>query len=154
MELRDRVNDYEAATSEALRAIEAATLEALDRHAPGEWSARQIIHHLADSEAQSYARLRRLIAEPSDSLIQGYDEAAWAASSVLGYEELPVEPSVEVFRCVRQSSLVILRRLGDADLERQGVHSESGRYTLNDWLNIYTRHASDHAEQLRAALSS
>ena len=154
MELRDRVHDYEAATGEALRAIEEAPTEALDRHAPGEWCARQIIHHLADSEAQSYARLRRLIAEPSGSLIQGYDEAAWATSSVLGYEELPIEPSVEVFRAVRQSSLVILRRLSDADLEREGVHSESGRYTLNDWLNIYTRHASDHAEQLRAALSS
>ena len=154
MELRDRVNDYEAATSEALRTIEEAPVEALDRHAPDAWSARQIIHHLADSEAQSYARLRRLIAEPSGSLIQGYDEAAWAVSSVLGYEELPVEPSVEVFRAVRQSSLVLLRRLSDADLERQGVHSESGSYTLNDWLNIYTRHASDHAEQMRAALSS
>jgi len=154
VDLRERVDDYEAATSEALGVIEAATVGLLDRHAKGEWSARQIIHHLADSEAQSYARLRRLIAEPAGSLIQGYDEAAWASSPVLGYEALPVEHSVEVFRAVRQSSLVILRRLDDVDLERHGVHSESGRYTLNDWLNIYTRHAREHAEQLRAALTS
>ena len=154
MELHQRVNDYESATNEALRAIEEATPELLDRHAEGEWSARQIVHHLADSEAQSYARLRRLIAEPAGSLIQGYDEAAWARSAVLGYEKLPVEHSVEVFRAVRRSSLVILRRLSEPDLERHGVHSESGRYSVDDWLNIYTRHARDHAEQLRAALGS
>jgi len=154
VELRERVNDYELATIEALGAIEEATGEALDRHAHGEWSARQIIHHVADSEAQSYARLRRLIAEPAGSFIQGYDEAAWASSPVLGYQELPVEHSIAVFRAVRQSSLDILRRLSDGDLERHGEHSESGRYTLDDWLRIYTRHARDHAEQLRAALSS
>jgi hypothetical protein len=39
-------------------------------HAENEWSARQCIHHMADSEAQSYARLRRLVAEPEGSIIQ------------------------------------------------------------------------------------
>ena len=154
MNLQQRVNDYESATNEALRAIEEATFELLDRHHEGEWSARQIIHHLADSEAQSYARLRRLIAEPAGSLIQGYDEAAWANSSTLGYQQLPVEHSVEVFRAVRRASLDVLRRLPERDLERHGEHSESGRYTLSDWLGIYTRHARDHAAQLRAALSA
>lgn len=36
---------------------------------------RQVIHHVADSATQSYARLRRLLAEPLGSIIQGDDES-------------------------------------------------------------------------------
>ena len=154
MSLQERVNDYEAATSEALRAFEAITLEQLDRHEGGSWNARQVIHHLADSESHSYTRLRRLLAEPPGSLIAGYDEGAWAECPALGYEQLPVEHSIEIFRAVRRGSLDVLRRLNDRDLSRYGEHSESGHYTLDDWLHVYTRHPRDHAEQLRAALAS
>ena len=154
MQLQARVNDYEAATNEVLRAFDEVTFERLDRHAEGSWSARQIIHHLADSETQSYLRLRRLLAEPAGSLIQGYDEEAWAANSSLGYEQLPVEHAMDVFRAVRRGSLDVLRRLHERDLARYGEHSESGRYSLDVWLHIYTRHPRDHAEQMRQALTS
>jgi hypothetical protein len=43
---------------------------------------------IADSEAQSYARIRRLLAEPLGSVLQGYGEAAWANNATFGYEEL------------------------------------------------------------------
>ncbi len=86
----------------------------IDRHVEGGWSARQVIHHLADSEAQSYARLCVVSSpNPAGSLIQGYDEAAWAQSDELGYQELPVEHSLAVFRAVRAASLDVLRRLGE-----------------------------------------
>ncbi|MDE3007962.1 MAG: DinB family protein [Acidobacteriota bacterium] len=154
MNLQSRVNDYEAATHEVLRVFDEVTFERLDRHAEGSWSARQIIHHLADSETQSYLRLRRLIAEPTGSLIQGYDEGAWASNHTLGYEQLPVEHAMDVFRAVRRATLDVLRRLQERDLARYGEHSESGRYTLDLWLHIYTAHPRDHAEQLRQALAS
>ncbi len=154
MNLHQRVNDYESATNEALRAFDAVTFELLDRHLEGAWSARQVIHHLADSETHSYTRLRRLLAEPAGSLIQGYDEGAWAECSALGYQQLPVEHAIEIFRAVRRGSLDVLRRLHDRDLARYGEHSESGRYSLDVWLRIYTEHPRDHAEQLRAALAS
>src|SRR5256885_1400656 len=44
----------------------------LDRRpAAGEWTARQVVHHLADSEMTSAIRLRRLLAE-DDPVIAGY----------------------------------------------------------------------------------
>jgi hypothetical protein len=48
-------------------------------HAPadGGWSAREVIHHLADSEMTSAIRLRTLLAEDSP-MIQGYDEEEFA----------------------------------------------------------------------------
>ena len=88
--------DYESATNEFLVAVKSITPEQFDRRVEGGWTPRQVIHHVADSEAQSYARLRRLLAEPAGVEIQGYDEGLWARSPLLGYEELPVEHSLSL----------------------------------------------------------
>ncbi len=151
----DEIADaYAQATEEFELLAFALPPELLDSGQPGEWSARQIIHHVADSEAQSYARLRRLVSEPEGSIIQGYDEGAWAECEALGYESLPVENSLAVYRAVRASSLDVLRRLSPADLDRAGVHTESGPYSVRTWITNYTAHPIDHADQLRRALEA
>jgi hypothetical protein len=154
MTLSDDVAAYSMATSQFLHDAAIVNDDNLDRHVDGGWSARQVIHHVADSEAQSYARLRRLLAEPPGSVIQGYDEAAWAECEQLGYRDLPITHSLEVFTAVRLASLDVLGRLRQADLERHGEHSESGRYTLATWLEIYTQHPRAHAAQLIEAVNS
>jgi hypothetical protein len=154
MSLTDDVAAYSMATSQFLHDATVVNDENLDRHVQGGWSARQVIHHLADSEAQSYARLRRLLAEPAGSVIQGYDEAAWAESPALGYKDLPIAHPLEVFKAVRLASLDVLSRLRESDLERYGEHTDSGRYTLATWLEIYTQHPRAHAEQLLEAVNS
>ncbi len=108
-----------------------------------------VIHHVADSETNAYVRLRRLLAEPSGTTIQGYDQDHWAR--VLHYDR-PVGGSIALFRAVRDSSAELLDLITDADLTRSGVHTESGPYTLEDWLVNYVAHPHDHAAQIRAAL--
>jgi hypothetical protein len=115
------------------------------------WTPRQVIHHVADSEAQSYARLRRLIAEPG-TMIQGYNEAKWAENEFLGYKNTPIENSISVIASVRESSYRLLLRLSDEALNNSGVHSESGEYTVGDWIATYTRHPIEHAEQIKKHL--
>jgi hypothetical protein len=154
MRIEESVHAYEHSTEYFLKQVLAVNAQNIDRRVADGWTARQVIHHIADSEAQSYARLRRLLAEPEGSLIQGYDEAAWAQCDQLGYEELPVEHSLDVFRAVRASSLDVLQRLRQRDLERYGEHSESGRYTLAHWLEIYTEHPRAHAAQLLEAVNA
>jgi hypothetical protein len=61
MDLKEAVNSYAQATTEFLSVANELTESHLDASDSGGWSARQVIHHVADSEAQSYARLRRLI---------------------------------------------------------------------------------------------
>jgi hypothetical protein len=152
MELNDYARDYEASTQYFIDSITALSEADLDQSKPGGWSPRQVIHHLADSEAQSYARIRRLIAEPLGSQLQGYDESAWAKNGTLGYKELPVEHSLAVFRSVRAASLDIIKRLTLTDLDRYGEHSERGRFTIQDWLRGYSKHPRDHAGQIAEAL--
>jgi hypothetical protein len=154
MKVEESVHAYEHATEYFLKEALLVNAQNIDRHVEGGWSARQVIHHIADSEAQSYARLRRLIAEPVGSVIQGYDEAAWAQCVQLGYQELPTEHSLAVFRAVRAASLDVLRRLSEQDLERYGEHSESGRYTLATWVDVYTEHPRAHAAQLVEAVNA
>lgn len=142
---------YRAATAEFLEAALAVAPEDLDRHHPEGWSARQIIHHLADSETQSYLRVRRMLAEPHP-VIQGYDEEAWAECATLGYTELPVEVSLRVYEAVRAASAGVIDRMTLADLERTGNHTERGDITVAHWLDMYTRHPREHAQQLAHAL--
>jgi hypothetical protein len=149
--LAERVRAYRAATQRFIAVASALSDADLDRRPPEPdgWTPRMVIHHVADSETNSYVRLRRLLAEPAGTVIQGYDEAQWAR--VLHYDR-PVELSLAVFRAVRDSSAELLDRITPGDLVRAGVHSESGPYTVADWLEIYVAHAADHAEQIRAAL--
>ena len=152
MDMKEVAAAYSSATQYFLNLARGLTADQLDIKHPDGWSARQIIHHLADSEAQSYARLRRLVAEPEGSLIQGYDEGAWAIAEKLGYESAPVENSIAVFAAVRASSLDLLKRLTEEDLSKAGVHSESGHYTIGKWIESYTRHPQDHGDQLIRAV--
>ena len=93
-ELIDR---YEDGPAEVRSALDGITADELDRQPAEGWTARQIVHHLADSETNSYVRLRRLLAE-DDVLIIGYDQDEWA--SRLHYDR-PIEPSLAVLDAVR-----------------------------------------------------
>lgn len=152
MNIQEIAAAYEAATKEFLDIATAVPADKLDDNDGENWSSRQVIHHCADSEAQSYARLRRLVAEPNP-VIQGYDENLWAKDQTLGYTELPIENSIAVFTAVRAGSLDIIKRLKPEQLELTGTHTEAGEYSLKRWLETYTRHANNHADQIKQNLA-
>ncbi len=125
-------------------ALDQLTEEELDARPADGWTPREIAHHLADSETMSYIRLRRLLAEDHPA-IQGYDEPEYARR--LHYDR-PIASSLEVFRAVRAATVELLDSLSEEEWTREGTHSESGRYTMDDWLEIYAAHAHDHAAQM------
>lgn len=147
-ERRRLIETYVAGTQAVVDAVAGLTDEELDRRpAPDAWTAREIVHHLADSEMTSAIRLRRLIAEEAPT-IAGYDEAEFARR--LFYDR-PIEPSLVALRGARESTASILERLTDADWARAGTHTESGAYSVETWLAIYARHGHDHAGQISRA---
>lgn len=87
---------YEESTAIFVAALALVTPENIDKADHAGWSPRQIIHHMADSESQSNARLRRILAEPGTQIL-GYDENAWSECSELGYRTLPIENSLDVY---------------------------------------------------------
>jgi hypothetical protein len=129
-------------------ALDGITPEELDRRPPGsDWTAREIAHHLADSETTAYVRLRRLIAE-DNPFLPDYDEEEFARR--LHYDR-PIEPSLEVLRAVRAASLQLLESLTPTEWDRSGTHSVAGLYSVDDWLRTYANHSHDHADQIRRA---
>jgi DinB superfamily len=129
-------------------ALTKVTAEELDANpAPGKWSVRQIVHHLADSEMTAAVRFRLLVAEDRPA-IKGYDQDRFAGR--LHYERSH-EASLELFRAVRASTAELMGCLEEADWLREGTHSEVGRFGLDTWLRTYAPHAHRHAEQIRVA---
>jgi hypothetical protein len=141
------IERYAAGADEVTRSLDGFPAEAMaTRPIAGKWSAREIVHHLGDSESISGARLRLLLVE-EHPVIHGYDEARFAV--VLRYNERDHRPSLDLFRNVRAVTTALLRTLGDADWSRQGWHSDLGLYTTGRWLEIYAAHAHNHAAQIR-----
>jgi hypothetical protein len=129
-------------------AVTGASDEELDaRPAPKKWTAREIVHHLADSEMTSAIRLRLLLAADKPQIL-GYDQDEFARR--LFYDR-PIEASLEAFKAARRTTAEILDRMSEADWLREGTHSEHGRYTVEKWLEIYAEHAHMHATQIRVA---
>jgi len=146
-ERRPLIARYAAGYDEVARALDGFPPELLsEKPIKGKWSAREIVHHLADSESISAQRLRRLIAE-EHPVIHGYDQEQYAER--LRYNERDHTPALLAFRGARATTVQLLERMTEEDWTRVGYHTESGPYTAERWLAIYAAHAHDHAGQIR-----
>ena len=152
---RETRNRLVAQYKEGYRAVAEAVAGATDveldaRPAPGKWSAREIVHHLADSEMNSAMRLRALVASDRPAIV-GYDQDEYARR--LHYNR-PIAAALAAFKAARETTAELLDRLTEADWQREGTHTEHGRYGMDTWLGIYGAHAHDHAAQIRRAMKS
>lgn len=116
------------------------------RPAPDRWTIHEIVVHIADSEANSYVRCRRAIAEPGQA-VMAYDENRWATA--LDYHAQSTEEALELFKWLRLRSYNLIRALPDSVWSHTIYHPENGNMTVDDWLDVYTRHIPDHLQQMR-----
>jgi hypothetical protein len=145
------VAQYRDGVGVVREALEGVTDDELDRRAGAdEWTVREIVHHLADSEMTSAIRLRKLLVE-DDPVIQGYDEPAYARRLTM---DRPLDAALDAFDAARRSTLEIVERMTDADWQRAGTHTQSGRYSAETWLEIYAAHGHEHADQIARARSA
>ena len=145
---RQLIARYKDGYREVAAALEGASEKELDaRPAPGKWTAREIIHHLADSEMTSAIRLRLLVAE-ENAAIRAYDEKVFAAK--LHYNR-PIANSLLAFQAARLATGDLLDAMTEAEFAKTGTHPEHGTYGVERWLEIYAEHAHKHADQIRRA---
>jgi hypothetical protein len=115
--------------------------------APGKWSIRFVIAHLADSEIVGTQRFRQVIAEEKPTL-GAYDQNAWAEN--LDYARRLPKNSLESFRRIRAENYELLKGLPESAFARIGMHAERGPLTLERLLEMYTEHTESHASQMQA----
>lgn len=146
-ERTELIQQYADGYQQVVDALDGFPTDKLTDHPiAGKWSAKEIVHHLADSEGTSAIRLRRLLVE-DNPVIQGYDEAEFAIR--LRYNEREIAPALDAFKAARATTSQLLALMSDEDWQKPGTHTENGAYTPEHWLKIYAVHAHNHAAQIK-----
>jgi len=114
--------------------------------APGKWSVRQIVAHLADVELVAAHRLRQVIAEENPTIV-AFNQDAWASN--LDYARRKPKQSLETFRRLRAENHELLKALPETAYDRTGNHTERGLQTLRAMLEGYALHVESHARHLQ-----
>ena len=115
--------------------------------APGKWSTRQIVAHVADAELVAAHRFRQMLAEDNPTLV-AFDQDKWTAN--LDYGKRKPKQSLETFRRVRAENYDLLKDMPPAAFERTGNHTERGKISVLNLLEGMAEHAESHARQLQA----
>jgi hypothetical protein len=113
---------------------------------PTQWSIRQIVAHVSDSEVVATFRLRRIIAEDNPTL-EAWDQDAFAMR--LDYARRKPSQSLETFRRLRQENYELLRGLGADAFARTANHGERGTLPLLELVKQVAAHPESHARQIR-----
>lgn len=113
--------------------------------APGKWSIRHVLRHLADSDIVWAWRLRLVLAQDRPA-ITGYDQDAWAQR--LHYADAPARESIAEFAALRHGNLRLLHAASAADLKRVGVHAERGEESVEHMMRLYAGHDLLHIRQI------
>ncbi len=150
MTLEDRnkkIESYRTAYQRLVAALERFPVDMWQfRPSPDHWTIHEIIVHIADSEANSYIRCRRFLAEPGSTVL-GYDEAKWAQA--LDYHAQSTDDALELFKWLRFKSYSLVKDLPESVWSNTVHHSENGGMTMDDWLDTYDRHIPDHISQMQ-----
>jgi uncharacterized damage-inducible protein DinB len=148
---RDELLKTMRASVPLLRALVSdRSLEDLRRQPePGEWSAAEVLCHLADTEERALGRVRRILRE-DDPMLPGYDQAQLAVER--GYRELDAFAELDRYEELRTEHLALLGSLDDPAWLRTGRHSEHGAVTLELLLVHVAAEDVDHLAQIARAL--
>ena len=123
------------------------------REAPGKWSIRHVVRHLADGDLVWGWRMRMVLAHDRPT-ITGYDQDLWADR--LHYGEADVSLALDDFSVLRRSNLRLLGAATATDRQRVGVHAERGEESVAHMIKMYAGHDLLHlaqVERIRAVVA-
>jgi hypothetical protein len=144
--IQDAIERYARGAAVPLKALEGLTRgDLLAFPIPGTWSIQQIVLHLLDSDLVASDRMKRVIAEDVPLLVR-INENQFVAR--LHYDELDVQLAAELFRLNRLHTTALLQKLPADSFNRVGIHTENGRQTLLEIVNIYAGHLDSHMAHL------
>lgn len=111
--------------------------------APGKWSARDILCHLADTEIAFAFRLRQALAQ-DHHVVQPFDQDAWAVP----YKSFDAGSAVAVFTALRGWNISLIRTMTPADRAKPITHPERGSMTVQTVIETMAGHDANHLRQL------
>src|SRR5215210_7039171 len=143
------IRELERTRDETLRCFSLDQPDLMRAYAPGKWSVRFILHHLADSETVLFNRIRRVLSEPRQ-VLWVFDQDAWAQG--LDYSQVPLDISRRVYESVRNAIIYYAGLHYESKGHLEFVHSVTGVRTLKDEFDKVASHNEHHLDQIRLAL--
>jgi uncharacterized damage-inducible protein DinB len=144
---RAAIDTIAEAPAKLRAAVSGLTVAQLDTpYRPDGWTVRQLVHHVADSHMQAYARTRFALAEQNVT-VTPYDEAAWAE---LPDRALPVEVSLDLLDALHARWVHVLRATNAEGFRRTIMHPQNGQMTVDDLLGVYQWHGRHHTAHVTA----
>jgi hypothetical protein len=117
------------------------------RPAPDQWSASQVLAHLADAEISIALRIRMMLTT-DDYQFSSWDEDLFAN---LNPNRSPTA-SVAAITALRRANLDLLAGLDSDALNRTGMRQNGSPISVIDYLAMMNQHTLDHLEQAQSAL--
>jgi hypothetical protein len=112
----------------------------------GGWTARQVIHHVADSHMNAYIRFKWTLTE-NTPVIKAYDEKLWAET---GETRLDPQLSLNVLKAVHAKWTALLKTLTPVELKREYIHPETKKNNpLDRMVAMYAWHGEHHLGHLK-----
>jgi hypothetical protein len=146
-ELENFIERIENLPREIEKVINSMTVKQLDTpYRQGGWTARQVVHHIADSHTNAYVRFKWTITE-STPTIKAYDEKAWAETA-----ETKLDPviSIDLLKALHAKWSALLRRLSPSDFQKEFLHPETNKHMRLDRMTaMYAWHGEHHFGHLK-----
>jgi hypothetical protein len=146
----DIITHLESTRDRTLKYFHLSDEELPRKYAPGKWSVRFILHHLADAETVLSDRIRRTISEPR-SVLWAFDQDAWASG--LDYAQMPVDLSRQIYEATRAGIIHLASEHYEKSGHLEYIHSETGLRTLKDEFDKVAAHNAHHLNQIEQALN-
>ena len=137
----EETNQYYSLTEEFL----------IKSYAPGKWSVKQLLVHLADAEQMLLGRIKRVISEPKQ-VIWSFDQDLWCSN--LKYTDYPLHLSEAIYKASRAEVLFLAEEYYLSHGSKEFVQSETGLRTLKDEFDKVAWHNLHHLVQIKQALNS
>ncbi len=134
---------------QTLEAFELPEQVLMYTYAPGKWTIRQLLNHIADAETVLYDRIRRAIAEPRQ-VLWAFDQDRW--NEQLGYSTFPLEINRAIYASVREGVIHLAKTHYATGADKTFVHSETGVRSLKDEFEKIAWHNAHHLDQIARAL--
>jgi uncharacterized damage-inducible protein DinB len=112
----------------------------------GGWTVRQVVHHLADANVNSYVRFKLGMTEQTPP-IKPFEENGWATTPDT---KAPVEASLQLLDGLQARWAMLLKGMSPADFARTVAHPVAGEMTLDRVLALYAWHGRHHTAHITA----
>ncbi|MBS1948762.1 MAG: putative metal-dependent hydrolase [Bacteroidetes bacterium] len=124
--------------------LDAAQLDTPYRE--GGWTAKQLVHHIADSHINAYTRFKLGLTE-DNPIIKPYEENLWAELDDV--KNLPINISLTLLHALHARWHEAIKKLPAEAWQRTVVHPEhEKKFTLWHFLGMYAWHGKHHVAHI------